>query len=165
MFKTIFHQDIKSQSSPTPSKKIVGTETYLWLRTRWSWLCWLFWGCRLSVPFWGCRLYVPFWCFKVICNFHRKAEIYLIDTNSPLQEATVNKVTPWSSIRWNPTPWSDLRVAHATTQSTAICEVKLKILMETHKLLGRLPVWRNKLCGPCFLLCCACFFSLHFSVT
>jgi hypothetical protein len=36
------------------------------------------------VPFLGCRLYVPFWCFKVICNFRRKAEIYLIDTNSPL---------------------------------------------------------------------------------
>ena len=43
--------------------------------------------------------------------------------------------------------------------SISICEVKLKIIMETHELLGRLPVWRNKLCGPCFLLCCACFFS------
>jgi hypothetical protein len=36
--------------------------------------------------------------------------------------------------------------------------------METHELPGRLPVWRNKLCGPCFLLCCACFFPI-FSVT
>jgi hypothetical protein len=46
---------------------------------------------------------------------------------------------------------------HSLHHSISICEVKLKILMETHELLGRLPVWRNKLCGPCFLLCCACF--------
>jgi hypothetical protein len=37
-----------------------------------------------------------------------------------------------------------------------ICEVKLENLMETPELLGRLPVSINKLCGPCFLLCCAC---------
>ena len=49
---------------------------------------------------------------------------------------------------------------HSLHHSIYICEVTLKILMETHELLGRLPVWRNKLhvCGPCFLLCCACFF-------
>ena len=47
-----------------------------------------------------------------------------------------------------------LRIHH----SISICEVKLKILMETLELQGRLPVWRNKLCGPCSLLCCACFF-------
>ena len=46
---------------------------------------------------------------------------------------------------------------HSLHHSIYICEVKLKILMETLELLGRLPVWRNKLCGPCFLLCCAYF--------
>jgi hypothetical protein len=46
---------------------------------------------------------------------------------------------------------------HSLHHSISICEVKLKILMETHEALGRLPVWRNKLCGPCFVLCCACF--------
>jgi hypothetical protein len=30
-------------------------------------------------------------------EIHRKEEIYLTDIESPLQEATVNKVTPWSN--------------------------------------------------------------------
>jgi hypothetical protein len=47
---------------------------------------------------------------------------------------------------------------HSLHHSISICEIKLKIMMETHELLGRLPVWRNKLCEPCFLLCCACYF-------
>ena len=33
---------------------------------------------------------------------------------------------------------------HSLLHSITICEVKLEILMETHELLGRLPVWRNK---------------------
>ena len=45
---------------------------------------------------------------------------------------------------------------HSLHHSIYICEVKLEILMETPELLGRLPVWINKLCGPCFMLCCAC---------
>ena len=45
-----------------------------------------------------------FLCAMEISEIHRKEEIYLIDTKSPLQESTVNKVTPWSSIRWKPTP-------------------------------------------------------------
>jgi hypothetical protein len=45
-----------------------------------------------------------FLCVMYISEIHRKEEIYLIDTKSPLQEATVNKVTPWSSMRWKPTP-------------------------------------------------------------
>jgi CRISPR/Cas system CSM-associated protein Csm3 (group 7 of RAMP superfamily) len=36
---------------------------------------------------------------------------------------------------------------HSLHHSIYICEVKLKILMETLELLGRLPVWRNKLRG------------------
>ena len=35
-----------------------------------------------------------FLCVMYISEIHRKEEIYLIDTKSPLQEATVNKVTP-----------------------------------------------------------------------
>ena len=54
-------------------------------------------------------------------------------------------------------PWNN-----SLHHSISICEVKLKIIMETHEPLGRLPGWRNKLyipvCGPCFLLCCVCFF-------
>ena len=47
---------------------------------------------------------------------------------------------------------------HSLHHSISICEVKLKILMETHELLSRLSVWRNKLGGTCFLLCRVCFF-------
>jgi hypothetical protein len=35
---------------------------------------------------------------------------------------------------------------HSLHHAVSSCEVKLKIIMETHELLGRLPVWRNKLC-------------------
>jgi hypothetical protein len=56
-------------------------------------------------------------------------------------------------------PWN------STVYTTRYLFVKVwKILMETHELLGRLPVWRNKLCGPCFLLCCACFFPFFFQL-
>ena len=65
----------------------------------------------------------PFPASCVLCTLLRFIEkkkyiiqIYLIDIKSTLQEATVNNVTPWSSIRWKPTPWSDRRVAHDTTQ-------------------------------------------------
>jgi UTP-glucose-1-phosphate uridylyltransferase len=56
------------------------------------------------------HIHVVYFFKLVICpvvrvfQIHRKEEIYLIDTKSPLQKATVNKITPWSSIRWKPTP-------------------------------------------------------------
>ena len=52
---------------------------------------------------------------------------------------------------------------HSLHHSIYIFEVKLKILMKTHELLDRLPVWRNKLCEPCFYLLCCVFFSHFFS--
>ena len=52
---------------------------------------------------------------------------------------------------------------HSLHHSIYICEVKLKILMKTHELLDRLPVWRNKLCEPCFYLLWCVFFSHFFS--
>jgi hypothetical protein len=67
-----------------------------------------------------------------------------------------NMVEAYTMKRSPSSPWN-ISLHH----SISICEVKLKILMETHELQDRLPVWRNKLCVPCFLLCCACFFS-HF---
>ena len=54
---------------------------------------------------------------------------------------------------------------HSLRHSIYICEVKLKILMETHVLLDRLPVLRNKLCEPCFFFVVLCVFFLIFSVT
>jgi hypothetical protein len=54
---------------------------------------------------------------------------------------------------------------HSLHHSISICEVILKIIMQTHELLDRLPVWRNKLCEPCFLLLCCVVFFLIFSVT
>ena len=54
----------------------------------------------------------------VLCKFLRfieqKKYIWLIP-NPLSRKWQVNKVTPWSSIRWKPTPWSNLRVAHETT--------------------------------------------------
>ena len=52
---------------------------------------------------------------------------------------------------------------HSRHHSIYICEVKLKILMQTHELLDRLQVWRNKLCEPCFFWLCCVFFFHFFS--
>jgi hypothetical protein len=58
----------------------------------------------------------------VLCKFLRfiekKKYIWLIP--NPLSRKRRSTVTPWSSIRWKPTSWSDLRVAHETTQSTPL---------------------------------------------
>jgi hypothetical protein len=56
-----------------------------------------------------------------LCNFLRfienKKYIWLIP--NPFK-VTINTVTPWSSMQWKPTPWSNLRVVHETTQSTPL---------------------------------------------
>ena len=97
----------------------------------------------------------------VLCKFltfiEKKKYICLIPNalsrKSPhgLQYVETHTTKRSPSSLWNNT-------VYTTRYLHCICEVKLKILMETHELLCRLPVWRNKLCGPCFLLCCACFF-------
>ena len=46
--------------------------------------------------------------------------------------------------------------------SIYICEVKLNIIMETHELLDRLPVLRNKLCEHVFYFFCVVCFFFHF---
>ena len=116
----------------------------------------------------------------------RKEEMHLMDTKSPLRNVTRNshpEVTPWSSIQWKPTPWSELWVAPVKQHSVYIGEhhsisvykVKLKIQMETHVLLATIFLtWdrRNKLrrsYDPLFVifLNCAChqrhIFFFHFS--
>ena len=55
---------------------------------------------------------------------------------------------------------------HSLHHSISICEVKLKILMEPHKFNYCTDYQFEEIkCGPCFLMCCVCFFPFFQSLS
>jgi hypothetical protein len=95
---------------------------------------------------------------KYICLIPNPLSRKRLSTKSHhgLQDLETHTTKRSPSSLWNNT-------VYTTRYLHCICEVKLKIIIETHELPDRLPVWRNKQCGPCF--CCVVRVFPIFSVT